>query len=262
MDGVYALEPEPHLPDLPGEVVVRGTFEDLLDPLAVDLMVHAMTCVRKFGDFHLAVSSGPAQLALALRLMVDPAYRGLPWPRTHLWFITDRSGPHQSDGDIAKLLAIVDHHAGIPAEQLHAFPPGPDRASAYAAAFQEALAWRERGHDRLDYALLALGADGGPVGAALHDGEGVAVETRGRPGDDPGVTLTLRVINAARMIAVIAAGDHVRPALSRMTSGDLGPFAVLQPVGGGVRWYLDRAACPAAEPPPAGRKEPRDHRAQ
>ena len=59
-DSSYALEPRPNPPRLPGEVIQRPSADDALDSLAADLVLHASACVRNFGDFHLALSGGPA----------------------------------------------------------------------------------------------------------------------------------------------------------------------------------------------------------
>src|SRR5215210_531529 len=89
----YRLEPEPVKPRLPGAVIVRSDAEDLHGALAADLFIHAMNCVRRFGDFHLALSGGSTPMPLYRRLMTDPAYRDLPWKRTHLWIVDERRVP-------------------------------------------------------------------------------------------------------------------------------------------------------------------------
>ena len=71
----YGVEPEPTLPDLPGEVVHRVRADQMYDALAADLMIHAGNCVRSFGDFHLALSGGSTPMPFYTRLMLDPAFR-------------------------------------------------------------------------------------------------------------------------------------------------------------------------------------------
>ena len=82
--------PDPPRPALPGDVVVTRTADELMDRLAADLVIHAESCVREFGDFHLALSGGEPFDKLYQRLMYDPNYRRLPWRRTHLWFVAER----------------------------------------------------------------------------------------------------------------------------------------------------------------------------
>ena len=82
---VYEVAPRPPTPRLPGTVVVREDVDALVDAVAADLLIQAHNCVRTFGDFHLALSGGTTPVLLYQRLMIDPAYRELPWTRTHLW---------------------------------------------------------------------------------------------------------------------------------------------------------------------------------
>jgi len=246
MQEPYAVEPEPAIPDLPGDVVVRPTLEDVLDPAAADLFVHATTCVRAFGDFHLAFSVGEPQLALAMRLMIDPAYRSLPWNRTHLWMICDTPVPtHDPRSRFAALAEILVDHAGIPARQIHEVPTGPGAAAAYQRELQEALAWRERGQDRLDCAVLAVGDDGRPTGFA-EPADGGLVGPATLEGETA-IAMTRTLINATRLISVFASGHERRAAVARMSEGDLGGFAGISPIGGSLRWYLDQDAVPTGE---------------
>ena len=64
-------------PPLPGEVVVAQT-DQLVDLLAAEMVAQAVTCVRQFGEFHLALSGGHTPQPLYERLMYDPNYRQLP----------------------------------------------------------------------------------------------------------------------------------------------------------------------------------------
>ena len=57
------------------------------------------------------------------------------------------------------------------------------------------------------------------------------------------VTFTLPVLNAARAIAFLVAGADKAPALRRVRLGDIDlPPARVRPIGGTVRWFVDRAA--------------------
>ncbi|MEM7622270.1 MAG: 6-phosphogluconolactonase [Planctomycetota bacterium] len=245
----YALEPEPAAPKLPGgDVVLRPTLEDLLDPAAADLFVHAQACVRAFGDFHLAMSIGEPQLTFALRLMVDPKFRWLPWKRTHLWLLTDTIGGTERGYDA--LAEIIGDHAGIPDSQLHMIgdnlpveSAAANAADAYERRLIEHLAWRERGQDRLDYALLAVDDAGDPDGYAPEQSEDQLVLPAMLRGA-PAVTLTTRLLNATRLISVLATGPDRRGAVHKIASGEPGGFAGVKPIGGTLRWYVDAAANP------------------
>lgn len=230
-------------PRLPGSVVVRASADDLLDAAAGDLFTQAVACVRRFGDFHLAVATGPTLDRLYTRLMCDPTCRGLPWKRTHLWLVEEADVP---GGDPrSRLSAIRDalvEHSDIPDEQVHPIGTGPAAAAEYQACLRETLAWRERGHDRLDCVMLEL-EEGGEV-AGLRCGAGDADDlVTMLPTRPPVVSLTPAMLNAARFIGVLAVGDAAASGVRAMRRG--APASRLRPLAGELRWYLDHAACAA-----------------
>lgn len=224
--------------------------EDLvLDTLAADIYLQAISCVRTFGDFHLAIAPGVFQERLCLRLMTDPAVRMLPWNRTHVWATSDRAGV----GGVSRFESIIEllaDHAGIPPGQIYApEPSGPRSAEAYEARLQQALTWREKGQDRLDTAVLSLAPGGriaGIEGGGEH-GDRLVAPLGPTPGADtgPGLTMTARLLNATRLITIIATGEDLRQAvLDVQAGGGGGAIEPLRPIGGTIRWYLDRAAYP------------------
>ncbi|TVQ34379.1 MAG: hypothetical protein EA376_00235 [Phycisphaeraceae bacterium] len=181
-NGGYELEPLPAAPDLPGVVVVRRGVDDLIDAIASDLVIHAHNCVRAFGDFHLALSGGPAAEPLYMRLMTDPSYRNLPWRRTHLWLVEERRVGFEDERSAFRRIreTIVDH-SGIPPEQTHPiFPLADDADERYEAELRETLGWREKGHDRLDFALLT-------VDPAPAPGSAPAPAPGSEPGSEPDI---------------------------------------------------------------------------
>lgn len=265
-DHHFALEPESPTPALPGTVIVREDEEHLHAALGSDLLVHAHNCVRRFGDFHLALSGGSTPLPFYRRLMVDPAFREFPWKRTHLWLVDERRVPLTDDRSNWKHIAelLVDH-SDIPVAHAHAIDAtAVDADIRYERELQQALAWREKGHDRLDFVLLGMGDDGHtaslfPRSPALQAGERLVVINTGPAVTPPDrVTLTFRAINAARLIAVLVTGAKKQSTITRVIRGggadDL-PILGVRPVAalngddatngtGELRWYLDRQACP------------------
>ncbi len=254
-DNPYELdEYELDKPDLPGEVIVGEEVEDVLDVLASDLLIHAANCVRSFGDFHLALCGGATPIPLYRRLMLDPAFRAMPWRRTHLWLVDERRVPFEHDASNWRLIReLVGDHADIPTPQLHPiFALAEDADAAYENELKETLAWREKGHDRLDYVLLGVGADGHI--ASIFPGSEVTREERrlvrlsqsGSAAESDRVTMTLHLINAARFISVFATGENKHPAVQRLVVGEESvqtlPAKGLRPLQGELKWYLDRAA--------------------
>ncbi len=252
--------PLPSRPDLPGTVVLRATADEAIDAAAADLMIHAVNCARSFGDFHVAVATGPGAEPLLRRLMYDPACRELPWQRVHLWLLDElfdpSPGAERRAADFRELVVIP---SGIPENQVHEIDPTlsePD--AAYEARIREHLGWREKGHDRLDYVLIGADADGPwPTGSARPGRESqrlVAVlEESGSPRR---ISMTRRLVAASRFVGVMALGERARPFLRSAAARDAtrlhpdDPRRLLldrtPPVGGELRWYMDTHACPGA----------------
>ncbi|HBS28352.1 MAG TPA: 6-phosphogluconolactonase [Phycisphaerales bacterium] len=255
----FRLEPEAPAPPtaLPGNAsVVRPDAEDLHFALGADLMTHAFNCVRAFGDFHLALSGGSTPLPFYRRLMVDPAFRAFPWARTHLWIVDERRVPMDDDRcNYTHIAGYLLDHSGLP--ESHAHPiraTEPDADRAYERELRDTLAWREKGHDRLDFVLLGMGADGHtaslfPRSPALRERERLVTVNSGPSVTPPDrVTMTYPLINAARFVAVLVTGESKKSTLTRVSarasSPEELPILGVAPVGGVLRWYLDAGACP------------------
>lgn len=247
--------PEPSKPDLPGTVVVRDSVEELVDAIAADLYYHSKMCVRSFGDFHLALSGGSTPLPLYRRLMIDPNLRDFPWTRTHLWVVDERCVPFEDErSNFRTLREMIVDHSDIPPEQVHPITAtSPTAARDYEQQLQDTLAWREKGHDRLDFVLLGMGDDGHtaslfPHSPALDDEDRLVLANTGPTVTPPDrITLTYKLINSSRFIAIMVSGSSKKDAIKEAVQGgsvaDL-PILGVNPVGGEQRWYLDRAACP------------------
>ena len=247
----------PPKPRLPGSVVVRATPEDLIDSIAADLFFHAKNCVRAFGDFHLALSGGTTPEPLYRRLMYDPNYRDLPWKRTHLWVVDERRVDPEDDRCNFKMIRdTIVIHSDIPPNQVHPINAlAEDADAAYEAELKETLAWREKGHDRLDYALLGMGADAHtaslfPHSPALQSGGRLILINSGPAVTPPDrVTMTFDLLNASRFLAVMVTGEKKRDTIARLAATkspnpDEIPITGINPLGGELRWYLDAAAVP------------------
>lgn len=252
---VEGLTPAIPAPALPGTVVARHSTDDLFDALGFDLLAQAVACVREFGDFHLAISGGKTPFPLYEQLMCDPRLRALPWRRTHLWMVDERMVPFDSElSNFGRIKEVIVDHADIPAEQVHpVLTQQPDAGDRYDAALKETLAWRPKGHDRLDFVLLGMGPDGHtasifPGSPALDDLRRVAMRVPPPTTVPPPVervTLTMAMINASRFVAPLIVGADKHAMLQRVASGvpqHTVPIAGVRPLAGELRWYLDKAA--------------------
>ena len=264
----FPLESTPDAPLLPGDVVVRHDAEDLHGALGSDLLVHALNCARAFGDVHVALSGGSTPLPFYQRLMIDPAFRSFPWSHTHLWIVDERRVPESDErSNFRHIRELLVEHSDIPADNVHPMRAHEDAADArYERELRETLAWREKGHGRLDFVLLGMGADAHtaslfPASPALRERERLVAVNDGPAVTPPDrVTMTYPLLNAARFVAVLAAGEGKRDTIAKVAAAarvledhhtpeqppirDL-PVLGVRPLAGDLRWYLDAAACPA-----------------
>jgi len=260
MSDLLPDETEPlYAPKLRGRIEAREDAEAVFDTLAADLMMQAINCVGKFGNFHLALSGGKTPFPFYEKLMVDPRYRAMPWPSTHLWMVDERRIAFDNDlNNFKHIHEILVEHSGIPAENVHPMPvedATPD--VTYERELREQLGLRAKGQDRLDFVLLGMGDNGHtaslfPNTAVLKVRDRLVSLCEGPTvTPPPRITLTYQTLNAARFVAVLVLGAAKGPMLKRVASAkdsyeDL-PILGIQPIGGDLRWYLDRAACEAAK---------------
>jgi 6-phosphogluconolactonase len=258
---IYELEPEPDPPRLTGEAVLRKDPYDLYAALGSELLLHAFNCVRAFGDFHMALSGGSTPLPFYRRLMSDPMFRELPWKRTHLWLVDERRVPMNDERcNWSQIAGYMLDHSDIPPAQVHPMDQMNEQAAEkYEAELREALGWREKGHDRLDFVLLGMGSDGHtaslfPQSPALEERSRlVAINTGPNVTPPDRVTMTYPILNSARFAAVLVTGKGKRETIARISAAasDDGaaekhlPILGIRPLGDGIlRWYLDHEACP------------------
>lgn len=232
---------KPALPN--GSVIVRKDTDQLLDAVATDLFLHASACVREFGDFQLALASWPEAEPLYLRLLYDPRYRELPWRRTHLWIVEEQFAA--VPGNFQLLQEAIVAQSDIPEEQVHRPIPGED----YEETLKAVLGWREKGQDRLDYALLPLLVGGYTQGSPAAGDDAPLIDA-----NPAQVRMSRRLINATRFIATVALGADMESAIRDVprasAASDRIPARELRPIGGELRWYVEEGVCEVRPGPP------------
>ena len=248
------LDEMPPTPRLPGSVSLFDHADGAIDAIGLDIVNQAKACVRSFGDFHLALSGGSTPMPLYQRMMIDPAFRDMPWRRTHLLIVDERCVPFEDErSNYRQIAELIVDHSGIPRSQvhpIHAYEPDADRL--YEDELRETLGWREKGHDRLDFVLLGMGDDGHTAGLfphsdALRVDDRFACFTRGPQVTPPDrVTMTYPLINSARFIGILVLGKKKAHMVHRIATRadpvrDI-PIKGVSPIGGEQRWYLDSDA--------------------
>jgi len=239
-------------------VQVCAQVDELVDHVATVLTNQAIRAVDIRGAFHLALSGGRTPEVLFRRLVIDPQYRALPWRDTHVWLVDERRVPEDHEqSNLGSIRGDLLDHVPIRSRQVHAVPVAADRP---AGEYEQALRSTIGGPvPRLDFALLGMGADGHtaslfPGSPALREQVAlVAVNDGPAVTPPPRVTMTYRLLNAARYVGILVTGQGKAATVARVQRQYLDaapdphnlPIAGVNPDDGMLAWYLDAAAAGA-----------------
>jgi 6-phosphogluconolactonase len=181
------------------------------------------------------------------------AAAGVDWSSATLWFGDERCVPpddERSNYGMAKAALLDRITAAPPVVQRIEGERGPDEgADDYERRMHEVFG---AGMPELDLVLLGLGSDGHcaslfPGQATLEETERlvVGVEEAGLEPFVPRVSLTLPVINAARNVVFLVAGEGKADAVTRAFAQEPGPHtpaSLVAPADGDLIVLLDPAA--------------------
>jgi 6-phosphogluconolactonase len=237
------------------------------DPLSIEICAdetelarHAASLVaalagRALGSrrlFTIALSGGSTPRRLYAELARPHISHQIVWSAVHVFFTDERAVPpdHEASNHRMAREALLSH-VPIPEGNVHRMAgeaPDPDRE---AAAYEQALrAPFGGGAPQLDLVLLGVGDDGHtaslfPGGPEMDERERLVTTSRA-PDGMARLTLTLPVINAARVVAVLASGEAkagvVRRVLGTAARDEGLPIQRVRPGQGRLVWLLDEPA--------------------
>lgn len=187
---------------------------------------------KKRGRFTAALPGGGTPLSLFDRL----AGLQLPWERVVLTMSDERLVPLASpESNFGAARERLFSKAPIPRANLLPVKPGPGAARNYSARLRKATG----GTGIPDMVVLGLGADGHTASIfrgspALSEEAEPALAVLAPPGVKVRrrVTLTLKTINAAPLVVLMAAGPAKRGIFGRAAAGDKSiPAGMIAPRG-------------------------------
>jgi 6-phosphogluconolactonase len=230
-------------------VHVYSSAEELARGAAREFAARAEEAIEERGRFAVVLAGGSTPETMYGILARDYINR-IDWSKVYVFFGDERSvPPHHEDSNLKMASELLLDH--VPVGNVHRIR-GELPPEEAAEAYEEELRTFFQTEDvpRFDLILLGLGADGHtaslfPWTAALevHD-RWVVANPVPRLGTTR-ITLTLPVINAARAVIFLVAGEDKAEALREILEGDADPHAypakLIQPPGG-PEWMLDRSA--------------------
>ncbi|MCE5269561.1 MAG: 6-phosphogluconolactonase [Planctomycetaceae bacterium] len=240
-------------------VVCRDS--DALAARAADYVIDcSREAVQQRGRFTLVLTGGATPEAMYRLLGKLPRRDAMPWCETDVFVGDERFVPYgDSRSNFGMAERVVLSQVPLPPSQAFPMPTDEPTAEAAAEKYAARLAQffpqeaREGRPPCFDLVLLGLGEDGHTAslfpGAAALQVEDAWV-TWSPPGPLPPpvdrITMTYPVLNAARHVAFLAAGERKAVALQSVLEANPSrnerPAAGVKPIDGTLTWFVDEAA--------------------
>ncbi|ACK65512.1 6-phosphogluconolactonase [Rippkaea orientalis PCC 8801] len=207
------------------------------------------TAIEQRGQCTLALSGGSTPKPLYEALAQQP----LPWEKIHIFWGDERYvPPDHPDSNQGMTRQAWLNHISIPAENIHPMPTASGDPTLDAQTHEtELIQFFQVGIGQFpafDVILLGMGDDGHTASLFPHT-EALAVRDRlvtvGNKDGQPRLTFTIPLINQARCVIFVVAGENKRPALAEImaevSDEQAYPSRSIQPQGE-LWWLLDAAA--------------------
>jgi 6-phosphogluconolactonase len=215
------------------------------------------------GRARIALSGGSTPQA-AFELLADPSQPWrwrMPWEKLDLYWVDERSVPPEDAASNYRMTreALLDHVPLSP-EQIHRIEgelPPQQAAARYEAELRSSFRLEDAASPRFDLVALGIGEDGHtaslfPHTAALRELDRLAVANFVPRLDAWRITLAWPVINHARSVFFLAAGEGKANILKEVLTGphdpERLPSQLIWPSSGILTLILDKAAAALLPP--------------
>jgi 6-phosphogluconolactonase len=230
-------------------VHVYSSSEELSRAAAREFAAKAEEAIEERGRFAVVLAGGSTPKAMYGILARNYADH-IAWSKVHVFFGDERTVPpdHEDSNYRMTSEALLDHVLVGSVHRIKCELPPDEAASAYEEELRKFFGAEEL--PRFDLILLGIGRDGHtaslfPETSALEGHDRWVVANPVPKLDTTRITLTVPVINAARTVVFLVAGEDKAGALKEILKGDADPReypARLVRPPGGPEWMLDRAA--------------------
>ena len=232
------------------KLLVYETPEELDEAAARDFVARAEEAINGRGRFAVVLAGGSTPKATYEVLSRDYADR-LDWSKVHVFFGDERTvHPDHEDSNYRMVRETLLSHVRVGSVHRMRCELPPEEA---AADYEEQLRefYGTNGVPAFDLILLGLGEDGHtaslfPETSALDVTDRWVVVNPVLKLETSRMTLTIPVINAAKALTFLVAGDDKAEALKEILEGDDDPRGYpakfIRPHGGDLTWMVDKAA--------------------
>ena len=231
-------------------ILVHENKADLAEAAARDFVKKARKAIEENGSFAVALAGGSTPEATYKILASEYGEStDLDWSRVHVFFGDERTVPpdHEDSNYRMARETLLDHVSVGSVHRMRGELPPEEEAVSYE---EELRGFFGEGTPRFDLVMLGIGGDGHtaslfPETAALEVTNRLAVANPVPKLETTRITLTVPVINAARAVTFLVAGEDKAEALREILEGDADPRvypAKLVRPDGDLTWMVDRAA--------------------
>ena len=227
------------------DYLVAGTAEWILSACAESIASH--------GSCSIALSGGSTPRSLFRLLASDDWRKRFDWSRIRIFQVDERAVPlDHPDSNFGMIERELLHGIQIPADNVHRVHTELG-AQAAAEEYERQLrkSFPAPGIPRFDVLLLGMGEDGHtaslfPGTEALHETHRLVLGYMVEKLNAFRITLTFPVINNARKILFLVAGQNKAATLREIFQGESPelryPAAMVDPRDGLLYWHLDAEA--------------------
>jgi 6-phosphogluconolactonase len=238
----------------PGKMIVLADEAALARAVAANFVETAQAAISARGRFDVALSGGSTPRAMYALLAAPPLDGEVDWPAVRFFFGDERCVP-PDDAESNYKTANDGLLAPLGIDATHVFRMRGEDDPAVAARAYAYLLRRELGPSPVfDLVLLGMGPDGHtaslfPGTDPLTDDEALVRAPWVTKFSTYRITLTPRVINAARHVAIAAGGAAKAAVLKEVREGPHDPtrhpIQIVAPKAGELTWFVDAAAASA-----------------
>jgi 6-phosphogluconolactonase len=236
---------------MPPNLHVLPDAAALAQAAAGHFLTLAAPAIKARGRFDVALAGGSTPKAMNAILAAQP--QAIDWTRVRFFFGDERCvPPDHPDSNFRMTRETLFAPLGIAESQIFRMH-GEDEPHAAADAYDALLA-RELGNAAaFDAIFLGMGPDGHTASlfpgtiAGIDEGRRVVANFVAKF-DTFRLTVTPRVINAARHVTITAGGAEKAASLRAVLDGprdpDTYPSQLVAPASGELTWFVDAAAHP------------------
>lgn len=220
-------------------VVVHPNQEVLAAAAAARVLTALIDLQSQTAPVHWVLTGGTVGIGTLAQIKASPVVAAVDWSNVHIWWGDERFVPagHPDRNEVQAREALLDHlvaEYGLPQSNIHPIAPAEssgistaeDAAQAYCAELAQFAGDGEMAAPNFDLLLLGMGPDihvaslfPGHDALAVTDHAAVAVHDSPKP-PPTRVSLTLKTINQAKQVWIVAGGAEKADAVQAVLAGN------------------------------------------